>query len=141
MGKDAYVQLQRLGFSNEEIEEMNRKFPNTLNLSGQKVQSVFNELINQGFSKENVHDILIHTPSILGKKINTIRSQIGLYRTIFAEKYREILLANPRRLIQGYNKTLNRYEFLKSKGLSPQEMEKDLFLESNQFRKKYKVEI
>jgi len=87
VGIGTYNQLIELGFSAVEINDMTSKFPNTLNLSPEKVKSVFDELINQGIPRQDAHYFIVHTPSILGKAIQTIRKQFDLYREIFEDEY------------------------------------------------------
>lgn len=141
MGVETYNRLIELGFSAQEINGMTRKFPNTLNLSPEKVKSVFEELIAQGISRQDVHYFIVHTPSILGKAIQTIRKQFDLYREIFEGEYIDVLRVNPRRIVQGYDTSVKKYTYLKNRGVPLEQIKRDFFIGRKQFLRKYNYEI
>ena len=141
MNPNTLKKLKQLGFSDDEIAKMSNTFKHTLTQSPEKVESVVYELINQGLSNQQTHEFLIHTPSILGKAVATIRQQFDLYRQIFGNRYIDVLSINPRRLIQGLKTTENRYKFFVNNNISQEEIEKSLFIGKVQFKRKYNCEL
>jgi hypothetical protein len=141
LNPNTFNRLKQLGFSDDEIIKMSKTFKHTLTQSPEKVESVVNELINQGLNNQQTHEFLIHTPSILGKAVTTIRQQFDLYRQIFGNRYIDVLSINPRRLIQGLKTTKNRYAFFVNNNISQEEIEKNLFISKVQFKRKYNCEL
>jgi len=133
----ALAKLRELGFIDASIDQMAKTFENSLKLSSAKIESVYKCFISKGFSEHETRQILIHTPSIFGKAISTLNKQLDLLQEIFGDRFVSVLLTNPRRLIQGYDKTLKRYNLLAHKGLTSQEMERAIFLPSPQFNRQY----
>ena len=130
--------LKMLGFIEDQIQRIVSVFPNSIKLRPERLQESFDNLLEQGFTREETIFCIVHTPSIFGKKIETVKKQILLYKKIFGVDYKSIVLKNPRRMIQGYNKTDTRYEILKKRGITNGELLEDIFLSESQFDRKYK---
>ncbi|SFH22309.1 hypothetical protein SAMN05660649_04327 [Desulfotomaculum arcticum] len=141
MNEQTKIKLIQLGFTEDEINKMADTFKNTLKLSPQKVESAFNELINQGLDEQSAHDFFVHTPSIFGKAVETTRKQFDLYRQIFGDRYIEVISDSPRRLIQGPETIINRLNYFKSENIPLAEVQKNIFIGKKQFKKKYGVEL
>lgn len=138
---DRKIKYQSLGFSEDEINKMVRTFNSCLSISVGKIDASFNNLLAQGLNKNQIKNLLIHTPSILGMAINTVNEKLGIYKEAFQDNFIEVLEKNPRRMIQSADKARKRYEFLKTRGLSMEELEKDLFTGEKQFVSKYRVSL
>ncbi len=138
---DRIENLKKLGFSDDNIQEMVRKFPNTLKLTPDRINAAIQNLLNLGLTPDQARKFVIDTPSILGMALNTVKLKIVTYRCIFEDKTIEILEKSPRRLIQGAEKAKKRFEYLQAMGLTVMDLEKDIFSSESQFKRKYKINL
>lgn len=131
--------LVNLGFTDEQVVEIQQKLPVLFKLSLEKLQAIFICFLESGFTKEQTIKVLVQVPAILKENPQEINKQIKLYKELLGKKTSALLAAHPDKILKGFNNTYARFVYLQKIGLSRPEIEKNLFNTKDFFIKTYNV--
>lgn len=103
-----------LGYTYNEVLQMCKEFPPLLGLNIDKIKTRIKDLIELGFNKEEVHNISKNFAVIFGLSLENIQEKIDFYEE---KGLHELIVKNPKRLIQSITLTYARYQFLSEKNI------------------------
>ncbi len=85
-------------------------------------------LLSFGLNEEQTRYFFIHTPSIFGMAVLSLNKKFVIYREAFGDRFIEVFLKNPRRLILGFETARRRLNTLKPLSLPFEQLEKDFYV-------------
>ena len=126
-----------LGYKKEEFIKMIVVFPKLYTYSLENIEEKISELFSLGFTKEEILNITKELPALYGLNIETIKEKIDFYDSI---NLRQILIEDPKNLMQSVELSKARYYFYQEIGLEIDEINyRKLFIAQKRFEKKYNL--
>ena len=126
-----------IGYAKEEVIKMSIYFPQLLCLSIDNIQQKIDDIMALEYQKEEVIKMTIIIPQLFGYSIENIKQKMEFYDLI---NIREVIVIDPRMLIQSVNLSYARYQFYINNEITIDITNyKKLFVEQKKFEKMYGI--
>lgn len=135
--KQKMKDIESIGYTKEEVIHMTRTFPGMFSLDVENIKQKNKDLENLGYSLNEVKKITVTFPQVYSLSVDNLTPKIEFYDSI---ELHNMVVKDPRNLMQSVNVSYARYNFLKEKGIKITMVNyKKIFVAHKQFEAQYKI--
>ena len=129
--------LNEIGYPEDDIIKMSKCLPQIFGYSTKSIKQKIESLTSMGYKKDDVINATKKIPQLFSYSLENLKGKIEFYDSI---NLHDLLVVNPKQLIQSTALSYAKYMFYKDKGIEiNMDNHKKLFISNNQFEKTYKI--